>query len=322
MKYLMLKTIILSTILFLSFPSLSASIIPDSVGTYNSCELIDNGDGTSTATVNVTYQYYTHPEPMLSRAVFLQFYDKYGEYSPKKISDSAISLGGTTASSTTGIGMSALYAGNSGDWKGIKGRTTDFSILVPNSYLEEWQGMALGVADRNIAGNFYLEESGVAYLLYDGDGTCRVIPPEKPPEPPKNIKFKFSLPQLWDLKEIPPGISDVSFSGVRSEEFCIKYDNKQTSDTQFLMTVNSVNEKENDFNLINNLRPGDTIKYKLLLSDGVNNLLFPSNSGNSYIFNKNDQEVCFFPTFKIDAGSNPKEGQYSDMLNFNIIVNP
>lgn len=323
MKYLMLKTIILSMILSLSSPSLGASIIKERVGLYNSCELMDNGDGTSTATVNVTYYAYLHADPMAIRAVALYFYNKDGSFSSNKlVSPENISLGGVNASGSQEVGYTTYYSGQTGDWKKVFGITADFSILVPNTHLQEWNAMSLRLVDQDIRGNFYVENRGAAYITYDNKGSCQIIEPSEPPDPPSNVKFEFILPQLWDLKEIPPGISEVSFSGVRSEEFCIKYDNKQTSDTQFLMTVNSSNEKESNFNLINNLTPEDTIKYKLLLSDGGNNLLFPSNSGNSYIFNKNDQEVCFFPTFKLDAGSNPKEGQYSDILNFNIIVKP
>lgn len=323
MKYLKLNGALLLIMLSLSFSSWSISLVKESVGRYNSCELIDNNDGTSTAIANVTYFYYIHEHPMLSRAVILHFYNKDGSFAPnKQVNASEILFNGVSSSGKDVFGTTSIFVGNKGFWKGMVSRTGDFSIRVPNSYLADWKGMALRIVDRSIQGVYYIEEKGAAYITYAGDGTCRIIEPEVPPDPEPNIKFEFELPRVWDLKEIPPGISEVNFSGVRSEEFCIKYDNKQTSDTQFLMMVNSANEKENNFNLINNIIPENSIKYKLLLSDGVSNLMFPSNSGNGYLFNKNAQDVCFYPTFKIDAGDNPQKGQYSDILNFNIIVKP
>ncbi|MCW2258479.1 hypothetical protein M2263_004570 [Providencia alcalifaciens] len=307
MKHLMLKTIILSMLLSLSSPSLSANINEDNVGLYNSCELIDNGDGTSTATVNVSYYGYLHTFPMEYRAVVLFFYDKDGRYFFKPLSPGNISLGATKSVGYEQVGLNAYYGSQKGDWKKVFGFTTDFTVIVPNNYFDEWNAISLRLADRDIRGDYYVENRGAAYLTYDNNGSCQIIDPIDPPDPEPNVKFEFTLPQLWDLKEIPPGISEVSFSGVRSEEFCIKYDNKQTSDTQFLMTVNSSNEKESNFNLINKLTPEDVIKYKLLLSDGGHNLLFPSNSGNSLSLIKMIRRFVFFQHLKLMQVVIPKK---------------
>lgn len=310
---------------FESTSAWAASEYPKRVGNYYSCRLEDNGNNTSKATLSIDYMAYRGDYSLTSRAIAVVFYNFAGKPIGRNLQPNSVSLDGVKATTVHTIREVQYYrASLSNVWKNNGYFAAEIVIdNITNKYFKDWQAMSVGLADQDSRGDFYVNNTGVAYLTFDKTtDSCWLVEPEDPPPPEQQITFNFDLPQRWDLKAIKPGKSVINLSGTGNNPFCINYNGMETADNKFILMVNSDSEKNNTFNLRNQNDVSKEIHYQLRLNDGIKVLRYPAIAGRSYSFDKNATQVCFLPIFDIDAGSSPQVGNYKDVLNFNIIVKP
>lgn len=286
---------------------------------YKSCYMVDNGDGTSRAMVDIAFNSTTDAlagNTFSSRGVLFYSYDKDGKGNNSKAISVAMNDSSTTLN-YKGEGYIIYYKSNNLPWTNKSPFVTTVSVQFQNSVLADWP--AVGIR----AGNYTNwddvgEVAGAAYIsVGDSSGVCRVVSnPDSPPPP--NILISVNAPD-WNLGEIEHGVQNISFTDT-TDQLCLKYSDAIVANKSFIITATNENGVVNQQYQLNNLSDGSqVIPYKLLLDNGNQQVTLPNGSQTSLTLSKGGQ-TCFVPTFTTYAPKSIKKGDYSDVLTFNIVT--
>lgn len=290
---------------------------------YNNCSLVDNGNGTSTASVAISFNKVTAENTanmeFYSRGLLFYSYNKDGSSNNTKAHYAAIN-GYTSTEYFPGNGylIYKKYADNMGyGWRNNQAFVANASVVFPNSILKSWAAVAIRAGNYTV-GNDVGEITGGAYISAGDDtGSCKVVvDPTHPPAP--TIAISVNAPD-WNLGEIKRGEQNIPFSASK-DYLCLQYADAAVASKQFIITASSQNgEMNNQYQLINQNNAAQIIPYQLTLDSGSQQLTMPG-ATNKRLPLQYGGKTCFMPTFKTFAPNSIKKGDYSDVLTFNIVT--
>lgn len=305
---------------------------------YHSCSWTDNGNGTSTLGVSIDFkptEGRTSGQAFLSRGVLVYAYDKNGRMLESSDAAQAVFMGSVRHSLATpgrGYVMYNGYIVGSGlnpppyaDWGVTKAFTARVTVIVDNAKIEHWPALSIRAGNyasaRNIDPGSYsgydiAEIKGAAYLArYGGSGSCNLVNPIAPPEPPRSVAIDVTAPN-WDLGELTRGEGKKSFSNI-DDALCFRYSGSAVSGKRFVIDATSAAGTINGRYRLKN--GTDTIPYTVELSNGAVNIPLPNTGGMTVPLDSGGRS-CWMPTFTTNVPADAKVGQYQDVLTFTVVT--
>ncbi|KVG68308.1 hypothetical protein [Burkholderia pseudomultivorans] len=307
---------------------------------YHSCSWTDNGDGTSSLRVSIDYkpsEGRTMGQPFLSRGILVYTYDKNGRMLGSSDVAKAVFMGSGRHSIVAygrGYVMYNGYIVGSGlnppdysPWGVTRAFTARVTVTVDNAKIEEWPALSIragnyasklaeGVNPGSYSGSDIAEIRGAAYLArYGGSGSCNVVNPTTPPEPPRPVAINVTAPN-WDLGELPRGEGKKSFSNI-DDALCFKYSGSAVNGKRFVIDATSAAGTINGRYRLKN--GTDTIPYAVELSNGAVNIPLPNTGGTTVPLDSGGLS-CWMPTFTTNVPADAKVGQYHDVLTFTVVT--
>ncbi|WP_159085740.1 hypothetical protein [Burkholderia sp. MSMB0856] len=297
----------------------SLELAPLSNG-YSNCSWRDNGDGTSTVGVMISYKEAsgnTGSSSFTSRGVLIYTYDKNGGVGPSAAAAKFVMLNEEQNSNAyVGSGY-VMYHGatTNGDWKKETPLTANLKIVFDNAYLREWPAITVR-AGNFTRGNDVGEVRGGAYVGPGTSQSCSVVDPKMPPPPP--ISIEMTAPD-WNLGDLPEGDGEKTFSNT-TDQLCFTYVGAAVSGRQFIVTASNSNGiAQNRYRLKHVNDASQLVPYTISLDAGTSILNLP-NTGNVALSLDSSGRTCFVPTFKTSVDRLLKEGDYSDVLTFTVVT--
>ncbi|HEF5785768.1 hypothetical protein WK80_30410 [Burkholderia multivorans] len=295
---------------------------------YHSCSWTDNGNGTSTLRVSIDFKSIdgvTLGRPFLSRGVLVYAYDKNGRMLESSDIAQAVYMGSVRHSVLVpgrGYVMYHGYKLGSGlnpppfsDWGLVGAFTARVTVIVDNAKIEHWPALSIR-AGNYLSSNDVAEIKGAAYLArYGGSGSCNLVNPVTPPEPPRSVAIDVTAPN-WDLGELPRGEGKKSFSSI-DDALCFKYSASAVNGKRFVIDATSAAGTINGRYRLKN--GTDTIPYTVELSNGAVNIPLPNMGGMTVPLDSTGRS-CWMPTFTTDVPADAKVGQYHDVLTFTVVT--
>ncbi|WP_456311374.1 hypothetical protein [Serratia proteamaculans] len=292
-------------------------VMSDVVSGYSDCNLTDLGNGTSLASVLIAYKEAagrTGYSKFWSRGIMFYSYTSKGQ--PQYGKPTSVFLGGELSAAPFEAPGYLIYRGLTSVWKNEEKMTVRAEVILSNTMLTIWPAVSIR-AGNYTSGDDVGEISGGAYISVGDKGGCSVVTdPSKPPPP--SIHITVSAPD-WDLGEIKPGQQSIPFTA-SSDQLCMKYTSADVAGKQFIITASNQNGLENSQYRMKNLEDASQIiPYQVNLNSGTSNILLP-NRANSALQLDTGGKTCFMPTFTTFAPKSIKQGNYSDVLTFNIVT--
>lgn len=297
----------------------AALILSDLSNGYSNCSWIDQGDGTSSISVTISYKAingHLAGWSFISRGLLISSYDKNGVAGPSVnfIDKSNVIMEGRAANAVFSVSSYSMYYGG---WGQRDAFSTKAVIRISNDKLTDWPAVAVR-AGNYTNGDDVAEITGAAYIARgDRDGICRVIKDPTTP-PPMPIAMTMSAPD-WNLGELPEGNGEKIFPN-SSDQLCFTYSGAAVSGKQFVINAGSANGVVNNRYRLKNLKDAtQLIPYSLTLDSGASNVSLPNASNKALSLNSSGR-TCFVPTFKTTVDPNVKSGDYSDVLTFTVVT--
>ncbi|WP_414442789.1 hypothetical protein [Burkholderia sp. 22PA0106] len=296
---------------------------------YGGCGWIDNGNGTSTISVDVSYKDVSSGFPagklLYSRSIVMYIYDKSGRVKLPTAFDQTVYLNGERnygyLNSYSGkyTSYNGSYYLEKTDWRIHESYVANYRLVVKNSYLSDWPAVTLLAANRELYGGDFGAKSGAVYIRYgESNGVC-----EKVTNPdvalPLDIKINMTAPD-WSLGELPRGDSEKTFPEV-ANQLCFTYSGPSVKGKRFIIDASNANGVVgNRYRLKNMSDASQFIPYDVALL-GSSAFSLP-NATNVALTMSDSGKTCFVPTFKTTVDSKVKEGDYSDVLTFTVVTQP
>ncbi|WP_155627070.1 hypothetical protein [Burkholderia diffusa] len=292
----------------------------DVVASYGTCSYRDGPGDTGIIRVTVTFKEakgHTGGARFVSRAVLLYTYDKNGNLSATSaISDSVSADFVGSHGPVKGDGF-YMYIGDRLPWSNAGPVTMAFEVAFRKSAISAWPAVNVRAANYT-AGDPIAEITGGVYVDVHNPGSCVVIDPETPPQPPINIAM--TAPD-WNLGVLPLGEGQKMFTDP-AEQLCVTYTGSQVSGKSFIINAGSANGIANNrYRLKNVSESSQLVPYTVTLDSGTSKLTLP-NTGSSALPLGSSGRTCFVPTFKTFTDEKVKEGDYGDVLRFNVVTKP
>ncbi|MCA8476407.1 MULTISPECIES: hypothetical protein [Burkholderia] len=314
----------------------------DIIDRYHSCSWTDNGNGTSTLRVSIDFKATegrTYGQAFLSRGIMVYGYDKNGTMLQSSDVAQAVFMGSVRHSIVyfgKGYVMYNGYIVGSGiepprysEWGVTRAFTASVRVIVDNANVEDWPALSIRAGNyATAAGNpGYLPGTGMsgydvadvrgaAYITrYGGPGSCNVVNPTTPPEPPRSVAIDVTAPN-WDLGELPRGEAKKSFSNIE-DALCFKYSGSAVNGKRFVIDATSAAGTVNGRYRLKN--GTDTIPYAVELSNGAVNVPLPNTGGMTVPLDSSGLS-CWMPTFTTNVPADAKVGQYHDVLTFTVVT--
>jgi len=299
---------------------------------YSNCTYQDNGNGTSTVGVTISYKSaWGHlgrgNQPFRSRGILVYTYDKNGNLQPSSTFAQDVYMDGVRHSGRSSSRSYGVYYNIAiraySSWHVTNAQTVRVTVVLDNRFLTQWP--AIGVRAGNVSKvNDIAEITGLAYIgTSSSSGNCNVITePEIPPPP--DPKIAMTTPD-WNLGELPPGVpTEKPFSGA-AEQLCFAYDGPRMAG--FRYAINAANQNGLSGNGLYQLKhltsPSDTVPYRVVLQNPLSNTKVDlPNNRNVVSSLGNSGRECFDPTFYAETPAAAKEGDYSDVLTFTVVAQP
>ncbi|WP_254220208.1 hypothetical protein [Burkholderia multivorans] len=308
---------------------------------YHSCSWTDNGNGTSTLRVSIDFKATegrTWGQAFLSRGIMVYAYDKNGTMLQSSDVAQAVFMGNirhSIAYSGMGYVMYNGYIVGSGtnppsysEWGITRAFTAPVRVIVDNAKVEDWPALSIRAGNytapadpgylpgTGMTGYDVAEIKGAAYIArYGGPGSCNVVNPTTPPEPPRPVAIDVTAPD-WDLGELPRGEAKKSFSNIE-DALCFKYSGSAVNGKRFVIDATSAAGTLNGRYRLKN--GTDTIPYALELSNGAVNVPLPNTGGMTVPLDSSGLS-CWMPTFTTNVPADAKVGQYHDVLTFTVVT--
>ncbi|KWF17277.1 hypothetical protein [Burkholderia pseudomultivorans] len=305
---------------------------------YHSCSWTDNGNGTSTLHVSIDFkpsEGRTWGQKFLSRAVLVYPYDKNGRMLESSDVAQAVFMGSIRHAFVyygRGYAMYSGYITGSGpnppthsEWGVTRAYTARVTVIVDNAKVQDWPALSIragndassaGMNPGSYTGYDVAEIKGAAYIArYGGSGSCNVVNPITPPEPPRSVAINVTAPN-WDLGELPRGEGKKSFSNI-DDHLCFKYSGSAVNGKRFVIDATSAAGTINGRYRLKN--ETDTIPYAVELSNGAVNIPLPNTGGMTVPLDSGGLS-CWMPTFTTNVPADAKVGQYHDVLTFTVVT--
>ncbi|WP_155740964.1 hypothetical protein [Burkholderia diffusa] len=293
---------------------------------YRFCKWVDRGTD-STITLVFNYAAATGTAigqtKFLSRAVMIYGYDKNGVVSRNFKAESVTMRSTGSRGSIELADGSTMYHGigsGSNSWWTVTAATAaEIEIVVRNSDLGGWPGITVRAA--NYTDTYVVAEDSGGVFIQKGDdatGQCTLIDPVDPPSP--DIAINMTAPD-WNLSVLPLGEGRKTFTNP-TEQLCFTYTSSQVSGKSFVINAVNVNGIANNrYRLKNVSDSSQLVPYSVTLDSGTSKLTLP-NTGSSALSLSSSGRTCFVPTFETFADEKVKEGDYGDVLQFNVVTKP
>ena len=313
--------VLLLSLLFVAESARAYTLVTlDVLVSYKSCTWQNIGDGTSKINVSMEFKKADSKigsSDWISRGILMYMYDESGKLSPNGKAVKSITLNGVQNIDRYRGEDYLIAYGTKGDWKNMKSFIADVELIIDNSVIAKWPGIAIRAGAYTSAADVG-EVTGAAYMSKLGSGTCVLLEPTlPPPPPPAAITIDVAAPD-WNLGELPRGEGEKTLSGL-TEQLCFTYSGVNSS-RQFVIDAKGENGTSGGtFFLKNVANAAEKIPYKVTLDSGVDKFTVP-NGSNSPVLLNNRNRTCFVPTFKTSVGMSIGVGNYSDILTFTIVT--
>ncbi|UDQ80051.1 hypothetical protein LJN55_22020 [Erwinia rhapontici] len=277
---------------------------------YSDCRMIDNGDGTSTVSVNIYYSDIL--TPIVSRGFLLYNYTADGV--PVSVIPNSFSLGGYPGNlKYVGEGGYVMLYGSGGYWGYGLQISLYASITFNSGGLSAWPAVFIRAGNR-MYGTDMADNTGT-YITLGGEGTCKSI--STPTNPPKPDPIITVTAPDWDLGEIKNGEQVIPFSA-SSDQLCLRYTDSGVANKQFIINASNQNGMVNNQYQLKGLQDNtQSIPYQLTLDSGSSKIDLPNTSLSALPLLEGGK-TCFMPIFRTFAPKGIKKGDYSDVLTFTI----
>ncbi|TDS89593.1 hypothetical protein [Erwinia rhapontici] len=280
---------------------------------YRDCQMVDNGNGTSTVKAVVKFKTSsgrTNNLQFLGRGVLFYNYSSSGVL--VSVRPNSAFMDGLKLGNYSGDDYIVLYN------VGLKGMPFDaeFKIIFNNSIVESWPGVVIRAANVTVGFTDVADITGGVYISRNSV-TCQTI--SDPTHPPaRDIILTVTAPD-WDLGEIKSGEQVIPLSA-SSEKLCMRYNGGGAARRLFIVTASSKNGTVNNKYQLKNIQDNSqSIPYQLTLDSGTSKVDLPNNSFSTLQLLE-DRTSCFLPTFRTFAPEGIKNGDYSDVLTFNVVT--
>lgn len=298
---------------------------------YSNCTYQDNGNGTSTVGVTISYKSaWGHlgrgNQPFRSRGVLLYTYDKNGNLQPSSVFAQDVYMDGVRHSGRSINRSYGVYYNIAirayASWHVTNAQTVRVTVVLDNRFLTQWP--AIGVRAGNVSKvNDIAEITGLAYIgTSSPSSNCKVI---TEPEilPPPDPKIAMAAPD-WNFGELAQGATTKRQLGGTAEQLCFTYDVQWTG-LRYAISASNQNglSGNGSYQLKHLTSPSDTIPYRLMLKNTATNAEVElPNTRNMISALGNSGRECFDPTFSAETPATAKEGDYSDVLTFTVVARP
>ncbi len=286
---------------------------------YSNCSWRDNGNGTSTLGVSISYM----EAPLnlggwrfRSRGILFYKYNKNGVMQPSSASVLSIALNGEASSQSWTSQGYVMYYGDLAQWQRKEPFLANIELTIRNSDVKDWPAVSVR-AGIFTTGDDVGEIAGAAYIEKENPGICTVLKnPESPP--PLKIRIGMTAPD-WNLGELPEGIGEKVFSG-GVDQLCFTYDKSAVASKAFVINASSDNGiVGNRYRLKHSADASQFVPYSLKLDSGSTVLSLPNESNLALPLNDSGN-TCFVPTFMTTVVPTLKDGDYSDVLTFTVVT--
>lgn len=299
----------------------------DLINSYKNCSYKDNGNGTATFQVDVSYKDasgHLAGYGFNSRGIGLYFYNANGRVRSGLGTLKEVSLAGTVAFNVPGGSNFTLYAGvKQYPWTLQSPFDATASWTVDKAAIAQWP--AMGVRAANSAGIVTVIESrGFAYISQDTkNGNCKVLPFADQLPPPMDINLIMTVPD-WDLGELSRGTDTVKTLSNSSDQLCFTSEGAQyVTGQKYIINASNINGLSGSGRyLLKNLEDSSqSVPYNLTLQSNTDTVLLP-NVTNTVLSLSKSGRTCFTPTFKALVEKSVRGGAYSDVLTFTVVAKP
>ncbi|WP_175911512.1 MULTISPECIES: hypothetical protein [unclassified Burkholderia] len=210
--------------------------------------------------------------------------------------------------------------GQSEDWVNTEPFIGVASVRMDNSKIADWPAIGI-MAAQSFSDGYpgYYENTGSVYIrVGETGGACTVVNPNSPQ--PLDIAVNVTAPD-WNLGELPRGESEKSFPEI-ANQLCFTYSGPKVKGKNFVINASDANGVvANRYRLKNVADASQLIPYDITLDSGTSALSLPNASNAALPFDSSGK-TCFVPTFKTTVDAKVKEGDYSDVLTFTVVVKP
>lgn len=285
---------------------------------YSECSLVDNGNGTSTASVTIDFnpaENNTNEDIFLSRGLLFNLYDKNGV--PQGASSVSASLDGEASQDKEINAGYVLVRGMVGAWDNDQALHARATVNFHNGAMADWPAVFIRAANYVAGQNQVAAMIGGAYITAEANGRCRLVKDPVTP-PPFDINITVDAPD-WDLGEIDTGMQRIPLD-TSQDRLCLKYTDSETSGKPFIINASNQNGMADGRYQLKNLQESSqVIPYELILENGSRQVLLPNNSSASIPLDKGGK-TCFSPLFRTFAPKTIQPGDYSDVLTFTVVT--
>jgi len=125
----------------------------------------------------------------------------------------------------------------------------------------------------------------------------------------------------WNLGELPEGDGEKVFVN-GADQLCFTYTGAAVNGQDFVINASSANgEAGNRYRLRHAEDASQFVPYNVELANGSSIVSLPNKTNMAVPFGGGGR-TCFVPTFKTTVSPDLKEGDYSDVLLFEVITKP
>lgn len=294
---------------------------------YSNCSYTDNGDGTATAEVTISWKQAAghtgnSTTALMSRGILLYIYDRNGRLQPSSSVVKSVALGDVLYQRTYSGSQYLMYINPfQGDW--IARDAVTSTARVTFSTRNTWPSLGIragnGTAHSDVA-----DSQGIAYVGDKYGRSCQLgTDPTAPPEPAQDVQIKMSAPD-WSLGELKRGEETRKTLAGANNQLCFTHGTSSAILRQdYILTATNDNGRSarGAYLLRHAESTSDTVPYRLHLNDGSTTVSLPNTASSVFDLNRSGK-TCFTPTFVADAAKSAKSGAYSDVLTFTVVATP
>ncbi|TLG91004.1 hypothetical protein FEM54_15105 [Pseudomonas edaphica] len=296
-------------------------------GEYSNCRYQDHGNGLASYYVTIPFNKLAPGEntssrhAFASRAIVLYTYNSNGI--PSNSTAGSVYINDARYGIKYPSGNLMMYT-NSYDWYKKDAFTAETKVTFSSSGLSKWPGIAIRTGNFSFTPQLnqetYFDAKGAVYISKtEGlNGSCRIINPETPP--PQDITLNVSVPD-WDFGDLQPGIVEKTLDSTK-DQLCFTYNSGEIIGQKFIINTYNTHGGTDDTYRLRHFSASSYLPYSLTLNDGKNKpLKIPNNTRNTITLDSSGR-TCFSPTIRANVSKTQVEGNYYDVLNFNVTTKP
>ncbi|AKJ42004.1 hypothetical protein [Pragia fontium] len=223
-------------------------------------------------------------------------------------------IGSNYGTYTNGNGYLTYGYNYSPEWNIYDPYTADVVINVKDANVAI---VALYPTNVYSSGIIYDQVGAVYFAASQATQTCQLM--DNPNKPPAIVNLTMNAPD-WDLGEIAAGKQQKVMTNA-ADRLCISYLSTESAGKDFIVTATNANGIVNNrFVLKHNLNPTSLLPYTLTLDNMGKQILLPNINNSSIRFEDSGNQTCFTPTFDLYGNEDQELGDYSDVINYEIVT--